>query len=164
LSTSGTWPATIFAGQALGDRGLAHTRITDEQRIVLLPAAKHLHGAHDFLFAADQRIDLAVARLLVEVHAVRVERIAWLSLLALSRADVLVDAAHVARLEHARTFRNTMGDVLNSVKARHFLLLQKIGGMAFAFREDADEHVGARHFFATRGLHVHDGPLHDALE
>ena len=36
--------------------------------------------------------------------------------------------------------------------------------MAFALRKDADEHVGARHFLATRRLDVDDGPLHDPLE
>ena len=36
--------------------------------------------------------------------------------------------------------------------------------MAFALGEDRDQHVGAGHFFAARGLHVDDGALDDALE
>ncbi len=36
--------------------------------------------------------------------------------------------------------------------------------MAFALREDRDQHVGARHLLAARGLHVHDGAMNDPLE
>ncbi len=36
--------------------------------------------------------------------------------------------------------------------------------MALALGDDADEHVGARHFLAPRCLHMHDRALHDALE
>ena len=64
-----------LAGEALGDGGLADAGIADEQRVVLLPAAEHLDGAQHLLLAADQRIDLAVARLLVEVDAIGVERV-----------------------------------------------------------------------------------------
>ena len=69
------------ARQAFGDRGLADAGLADEQRIVLLPAAQHLDGAVDLGLAADQRIDLAFARFLVEVDAIGFERIAFLLLL-----------------------------------------------------------------------------------
>jgi hypothetical protein len=46
--------------------------------IVLLPAAQHLDGAADLGFAPDQRVDLALARLLVEVDAIGFERVALL--------------------------------------------------------------------------------------
>ena len=65
-------------GQALGDRGLADAGVADEQRIVLLPAAQHLDGAVDLGVAPDQRIDPALARLLVEVDAIGLERVALL--------------------------------------------------------------------------------------
>ena len=153
-----------LARQALRDRRLADAGITDEQRIVLLTAAEHLHGAHDFLLAADQRIDLAVAGLLVEVDAIGIERVAGLLLLALGRARILVDAMHRARLEHAGTLGDPMRDVLDGVEPRHLLLLQEKRGVALALRKDADEHICARHFFAPRCLNVDDGPLHDTLE
>ena len=66
------------ARQPFGDRGLADAGVADEQRIVLLAAAQHLDGAADLGFAADQRIDLALARLLVEVDAIGFERVALL--------------------------------------------------------------------------------------
>ena len=67
-----------LAGQAFGDGGLADAGIADEQRVVLLPAAEDLDRALDLGLAADQRVDLAVLRLLVEVDAIGVERVALL--------------------------------------------------------------------------------------
>jgi len=64
-------------GQAFCDGGLAHTGLTDQQRIVLAPAAKNLDHTLDFEFAPDQRIDLAVAGQLVEVLGELVERRAF---------------------------------------------------------------------------------------
>ena len=87
-----------LAGKTFGDGGLADAGIADEQRIVLLPAAQHLDRAQHLRLAADQRIDLAVARLAIEVDAIGVERVlAGFALLAF-HGLVLVDAAHVARL------------------------------------------------------------------
>ena len=67
-----------LAGEALGDGGLADAGIADQERVVLLPAAEDLDRALDLGLAADQRVDLAVLRLLVEVDAVGVERVALL--------------------------------------------------------------------------------------
>ena len=61
--------------QPLGQRGLAHARLADEQRVVLAPPAEHLHHPLDLGGAADQRIDLARGRLLVQVGGVGLERI-----------------------------------------------------------------------------------------
>ena len=36
--------------------------------------------------------------------------------------------------------------------------------MAFALGEDGDQHIGAGHLLAARGLHMNDGALDDALE
>ena len=57
-----------------------------------------------------------------------------------------------------------MGNVLYCIKPRHLLFLQKIRSVAFPLRKDADEHVGARDFLATRRLDVNDSPLDDPLE
>src|SRR5690606_2819936 len=57
-------------GKALSDRRLADARITHIERVVLGAAAENLDRAVDFAFAADQRVNLARARLLVEVHAI----------------------------------------------------------------------------------------------
>ena len=164
-STSGTSPCDDAARQAFGDRGLADAGIADEQRIVLLPAAQHLDGAADLGIAADQRIDLALARLLVEVDAIGLERIALLlGLVAGLGVGVLVDAAHRARLRHARPLGDAVADVVDRIVARHVLLLQEIRGMALALGEDRDQHVGAGHLFASGRLHVDHRALDHALE
>ena len=46
--------------QAFGNRSLTHTRLTDQHRVVLGPAAQHLHRAADFLIPANDRVDLAL--------------------------------------------------------------------------------------------------------
>ena len=48
--------------QTLGERRLADARLADEQRVVLPPPAQHLDHPLELERAADQRIDLPVAR------------------------------------------------------------------------------------------------------
>ena len=153
------------ARQPFGDRGLADAGFADEQRIVLLPAAQHLDRAVDLGVAADQRIDLAVLGLLVEVDAIGLERIALLlGLVAALGIGLFLGAAHRARLGQARPLGDAVADVVDRVVARHVLLLQEIGGMALALGEDRHQHVGAGHFLAAGGLHVNDRALDHALE
>ena len=162
-----------LARQALGDGGLADAGVADQQRVVLLPAAQDLDRARHLGLAADQRIDAAVPRLLVEVDAVSLERTflflrfaALLGFLRLARLGLLVDAARTARLESDRPgpLGDAVADVIDGVVARHVLLLQEIGGVALALGEDGDQHIGAGHFLAAGRLHVNGGALDDALE
>ena len=44
-------------GKALDNRGLADTRLTDQDGVVLRPSLKDLHSAPDFLVAPDDRIE-----------------------------------------------------------------------------------------------------------
>ena len=153
------------ARQPFGDRGLADAGFADEERVVLLAAAQHLDGAADLGVAPDQRVDLAFARLLVEIDAIGVECVAFLlRLVAVLGVALLVGAAHWARFRHAGPLGDAVGDVIDRVVARHVLLLQEIRGMAFALGEDGDQHVGAGHFLAARGLDVDHRALDDALE
>ncbi len=152
-------------GKPLRDRGLADAGLAHEQRIVLLPAAQHLDRAVDLGIASDHRIDLAVARLLVEVDAIGLERLALLlGILVALGLGLLVDAAHRTRFGDAGPLGDAMADVVDGVVPRHVLLLQEIGGVAFALREDRDQHVGAGHFFATGRLDVNHRALDHALE
>ena len=61
-------------GQPFGDGGLTDAGFADEYRVVLGPAAEHLHGAPDFLVASDDGIELALARGLGEVPGVLLQR------------------------------------------------------------------------------------------
>ena len=89
---------TILRARPFGDRGLADAGVADEQRVVLLAAAQDLDRALHLGLAADQRVDLAVARLLVEVDAVGVERVALL----LRAGLVLVAARTLGRIPPRR--------------------------------------------------------------
>ena len=72
---SGTSPLTMRKRQPLGDRRLADARLADQHRIVLRPPAQHLHRAPDLLVAADDRVDLALARRLGQVARILLQRV-----------------------------------------------------------------------------------------
>ncbi len=57
-------------GQTLDDGGLADAGFADQDGVVLGAAGQHLNGATDLLIAADDRVDLAVARGLGQVAGV----------------------------------------------------------------------------------------------
>ncbi len=159
-----------LAGEALGDGGLADAGVADQQRVVLLAPAQDLDRARYLSLAADQRIDLAVAGLLVEVDAIGVESIALLlgSLALLSARPLgrgfFLGAAHRLRLGSAGALGDAVADVVDRVVAGHVLLLQEVGGMALALGEDRHEHVRSRHLLATGGLHMDHRALDHALE
>ena len=160
-----------LAGESLRDGGLADAGIADEERVVLLAAAQDLDRALHLRLAADQRIDLAVLRLLVEVDAIGIEGIALLLLARvvffLRRTLVggfLLGAARRTALGEAGALGDAVADVVDRVVAGHVLLLQEIGGVALALGEDGDEHVGARHLVAAGGLDVDHRALDHALE
>ena len=85
-----------LARQAFGDRGLADAGIADIERVVLRAAAQDLDGAVDLRPAADQRIDLAVLRLLVEIDAIG-RRASSPCFAMFSACAVVVGAAGAAR-------------------------------------------------------------------
>jgi hypothetical protein len=59
---SGTSPRDDALREALDDGGLAHAGLADEDGIVLGAAREDLDGAADFGVAADDRVELALAR------------------------------------------------------------------------------------------------------
>ena len=61
--------------QALDDRGLADAGLADQHRVVLGAARQHLDRAADLLVAADDRIELALARRLGQVAGVFLQRV-----------------------------------------------------------------------------------------
>ena len=62
-------------GQALGNRRLADARLADQDRIVLGATRENLHGAADFLVAADDRVNLALLGGLGEIARVFLQRV-----------------------------------------------------------------------------------------
>ncbi len=62
-------------GHAFCNGRLAHTRLTDENWVVLGPTRQNLHRAADLLVASDDRVNLALARCLGQVARVLLEGI-----------------------------------------------------------------------------------------
>src|SRR5690606_14761055 len=156
-------------GQPFGDRRLADAGVADIERVVLGAAAQNLDRAVDLAFAADQRVDLAGARLGVQVDAIGGQRVLlllapFLALAALLGGAFLLGSARRARLGVARPLGDAVADVVDRVVAVHLLFLQEVGGVALALGENGDEHVGARNLLAPGRLDVDDRALDDALE
>ncbi len=70
--------------QPLGDRGLADAGLADQHGIVLGAPRQHLDGAADFLVAADDRVELALAGVRRQVAGIFLERV----ILVLGRSRV----------------------------------------------------------------------------
>src|SRR5262249_53486825 len=132
---------------------LAHTRISDEQRVVLLATAKNLYGPLNLSRAADQRIDAPRFRLAVEVDAVGVERVGIALLLAITLlAFVLLILLHAAgdpRLVEAGPLGDAVRDIVHCVISGHVLLLQEVGRMTLTLGENSHEHIGPGHLVAA---------------
>jgi hypothetical protein len=139
---------------------LAHAGLTDVKRIVLATAAQHLDGALDLVLAADQRIDLALQRQLVEVGSVFAERIA-LALAAFIR--IALAAGHAGR-GFVADLGDAVGNVVHHVQARDFLLVQEVHRMGILLAEDRHQHVRAGDFLTAGRLHVIDRALQHALK
>ena len=83
--------------EPLDDGGLADAGLADEHRVVLRAAREHLDDAADFLVAADDRVELALARQLGQVAAVALERLVLA--LGVLVGDALRPANRLQRLE-----------------------------------------------------------------
>jgi hypothetical protein len=120
----------------------------------------------DFAVAADQRVDLALLRLLVEVDAVGFQRVGLLLgfFSASLPARLLLPRPQPGGFRHAGTLGDAVRNVVDRIVAGHVLLLQEVGGMAFALGKDRHQHIGAGHLFAARRLHMNDRALDHPLE
>ncbi|MNJ32405.1 hypothetical protein D3C77_270700 [compost metagenome] len=153
-----------LARQAFGDGGLADAGIADQQRVVLGAAAQDLDRALDLGLAADQRVDLALAGLLVEVDAIGFQRLAALFDDRAVLGLLGTGAAGRARFVGPGLLGDAVGDEVDRIIARHVLLLQEVGRVAFPLGEDGDQDVGAGHLFPARRLDMDHRALDHALE
>ncbi len=149
-------------GQALGDGGLADTRLTHQQRVVLTPASEDLRNALDLLLPPYQRVDPPGAGQFVQVAGISIQRIARGSGLA----TLLI--LHFLVAFGMRTMPwhlgNAVGNVVDHVDTGHALLLEQEHGLAFLFAEDRHQHIGTGHFTFAGALHVEHGTLQHTLE
>ena len=104
-------------GQAFGDGGLAHARLTDEHRVVLGAPRQHLDDAPDLFVAPDDRIELALAGVFGEVATELLECLVLLfGVLAgdpVAAAHLLERAEHgvVGDAERAQQIAHAAGDL-----------------------------------------------------
>ena len=77
-------------GEALDDRGLPHSGLADQDRVVLRAAREHLDHAPDLLVAPDDRVELALLGELGQVAAELLERL--VGALGILRRDALAAA------------------------------------------------------------------------
>ena len=145
-----------------GDRRFADARLAHIQRIVLAAAAQDLDGALDLELAADQRIDLALARRIIQIRGIFLQGIAAAVALALGIRRGAAIVAFAAFL--AAGLRQAVGDEIDDVQARHVLHAEQVGGVRLLFAEDRHQHVGDGDFLLAARLHVKDGSLQDALK
>ena len=76
-------------GKTLGDGGFTYAGLTDKTGVILLTAIENLHHTLDFLLAANDGVQLALAGALGEVDAVVIEELA-LGLFLAARRTVIV--------------------------------------------------------------------------
>ena len=140
-------------GQTLDDGRLAHAWIAQDERVVLGAARKDLHHALDFLFAADHRIEFAVARLLRKVGRELLK--------CIGTAPLLLGGIRAAKERQARTGTTSTGaserallilvlggeflDSLFDGGGRHAQAHEDVHGHAVALFDDADQQVLGRH-------------------
>ena len=140
-------------GQTLDDGRLAHAGIAQDERVVLGATRKNFHHTLDFLFAADHRIELTVARLLRKVGRELLK--------CIGTAPLLLGGIRAAKERQARTgtpgtgaSERTLlilvlgGEFLDSLfdgGGRHTQAHEDVHGHAVALFDDADQQVLGRH-------------------
>src|SRR5581483_238574 len=127
-------------GQALDDGGLADARLPDEDRVVLRTPRQHLHHALDLLLATDDRVELALARVLGQVATELVEHQARGGILlgGTTRRGLLTLAVGAfLALESGEQ----LDDLLAHAVEVRTELLQHLGGDALALADQAEQDV-----------------------
>ena len=122
-----------------------------------------MNGPLDLVLASDQRVDVALPGLAVEIYAIGIER-----LLALGDygvfGHVLVGAVNRARPALTGGLSDAVRDVVDGIQPGHIVKLQEVNGVRLALGEHCHQHIGPGYLLAARRLDVDDGALHDALE
>ena len=149
-------------GEALDNRGLTDAGLTDQDRVVLRAAREDLHDALHLDAAADDGVQLVLARGLRQVAAKLLE-------------DRGVGALGTARAAHARADRLAALVVAALVAAEHLddglthlrqvraLLREHLGGHALALLEEAKQQVLGADVVVAELQGLAQAQLEDAL-
>ena len=134
-------------GETFDDRGLAHARLADQDRVVLGPAREHLDHTPHLVVPPDHRIELALPREPREVATVALEG--------------LVAALRV-RVVHPLVAADLLQDLEERLSG-HPVLAQQILGRPLGF-EQTEQHVLGRDVLVLEGLGLAQGLLQGGIE
>ena len=109
-----------------------------------------MDAAFNLMGAADQGINVAFGGFDVQINAVFRERGFFLFDLGIVGCFAIRCACDGAGFAKCGVFGDAMRDKVDRVVTGHVLLLQEIGGVAFALGKDGDEHICACHFCTPR--------------
>ena len=118
---------------------------------LFLVRRQDLNRPFNFRGAADQGVDFAFLRLLVQIDAIGVQRLGAF-LVHFFRLGVFIRATDRPGGRTAGLsghLGDAVADIVDGIETGHVLQLQEIDGMAFAFREYGDKDIGPRHFLTA---------------
>src|SRR5680860_86670 len=148
-------------GQPFCNGCFTHTSFTNQQRIILAPAHENLHHSLNLVLTTDQRINAALASLLIQVGCVSVQ---WLGLPALFAWLIVRDLLVAVLIFRSLNPRDSMGYKVNNINACNALFLEHIHGLALLFTEHGDQHIGSGNLFLPGGLHMKHSALQHPLK
>jgi hypothetical protein len=150
--------------EPFGQRRLPHTRVADEHRVVLPPAAEHFERALEFGGSANQRIEIAGRCLRRQVDRVGRQRVASrrASFFAVAAVDRLA-LALAGRLAGGH-FRDAVADVVQHVEPRHALRIQQLRRERLRLLQERSEQISRLDLGAVCALDVEHCSLEGAPE
>ena len=131
--------------ESFHDRGLAHTGLSDQHRIVLLPARQHFHDPLNFLRASDRGIELSFRRKLRQVAAEMIECRRFRLLVSLRRRSRRRYASRLFSLRRLATLRHFRAKKAQRFRPRRFEVDARVGqhlcGDPLLFAKEAQQQM-----------------------
>ena len=150
-------------GQPLRDRGLSHTGLADEDRVVLASPCQDVDGALELDLATDQRVEFSLGGVVGEIPGEGLERIWDLAILFHARRRLSWLTLASERLG-AGELGYAVGDVLEHVEPRRSLCAQELDGVRVRLLEERGDQVARLHLLALRAVGVSHRGLEHPME
>ena len=149
-------------GEPLGDGRLADTCLTNQQRVILAATHENLRNALDFRGTPNQRIDPALARHLIQIAGVGLQRIAGGSALCSFFIHGLLLVTELLGI--TLNLGNAVRDEVDDVDTRNLLLLEEKHSLTFLLAENRDQNICSAHLALAGALYVEYRALQHALK
>ena len=137
-----------FLCQTFGDCCFTNTGFTNKQRVVLTATAQYLDRTRNLVLSTDEWVDLAKARLFIQINGEDVERTTLCCRCAL--------IGFLGRRQFALAFIRHLGDAVGNkihyIEAADTLLVQEVNSVGVFLTEHRHEYIGAGDFFFTYAL------------